>query len=141
MVVATATARLQSRFSVPCCRAPGRNERPAPRHVCFFLLFDADADSPARSLASKHSCAEQSPTEVPRGVIIGYPGNERIVAGVARFARAIITVHGAWLSDSGSTKQRGANAIACATEPAAHLSAVNVAQEISEGFHFHHKLR
>jgi succinyl-diaminopimelate desuccinylase len=53
------------------------------------------------------------PTGAPRrpdGVIIGYPGLDRIVTGSRGYLRARITVHGI-AAHSGATRQRGLNAI------------------------------
>jgi len=99
-------------------------------HGSLLLLFDADEHT-GGFLGIKTFL--RGTANVPRGVFIGYPGNERIVAGSRGFARAIITVHGR-AAHSGSTKHRGANAIVCGTELVTQLSAVKLDHEITDDF-------
>lgn len=63
------------------------------------------------------------PEPRPDGVIIGYPGMERIVTGGRGFLRARLTVHGV-AAHSGATRRRGLNAITRATALARALEAV-----------------
>ncbi|MBA4175291.1 MAG: peptidase dimerization protein [Leptothrix sp. (in: Bacteria)] len=53
---------------------------------------------------------EGGPPPRPDGVIIGYPGMERIVTGGRGFLRARLAVHGV-AAHSGASRQRGVNAI------------------------------
>lgn len=48
--------------------------------------------------------------EVPAGVMIGYPGNDRLVIGARGFLRARLSIHGSG-AHSGSSRNRGVNAI------------------------------
>ena len=51
----------------------------------------------------------------PDGVLIGYPGMDRIVNGCRGFLRSVLTIHGV-AAHSGSSRQRGVNAISRAFE-------------------------
>lgn len=59
----------------------------------------------------------------PDGVLIGYPGPERIVTGGRGFLRATLTVHGVG-AHPGSASRRGVNAIERALDLAAALRAL-----------------
>lgn len=58
----------------------------------------------------------------PRGVYIGYPGNERIVVGGRGFLRAVLTVRGE-AAHSGAGRRRGINAVARAARLVGELGA------------------
>jgi len=49
-------------------------------------------------------------TNLPAGVMIGYPGNDRLVVGARGFLRARLSIHGVG-AHSGSSHNRGINAI------------------------------
>jgi succinyl-diaminopimelate desuccinylase len=61
----------------------------------------------------------------PRGVFIGYPGNDRIVVGSRGFLRGVITVHGV-AAHSGSSHRTGINAVLRASMLVGQLSALRL---------------
>ena len=65
---------------------------------------------------------EGGPAPRPDGVVIGYPGMDRIVTGGRGFLRARLVVHGI-AAHAGATRRRGLNAITRATALARALDA------------------
>ncbi|MGO4394385.1 M20 family metallopeptidase [Variovorax sp. M-6] len=88
------------------------------------VLFDLDEHSGrfggARAFFDQPF--DDGPAPRPDGVIIGYPGMQRIVTGGRGFLRARLAVHGI-AAHSGATRQRGLNAITRATALARALEA------------------
>lgn len=66
---------------------------------------------------------EGGPAPRPDGVLIGYPGMDRIVTGGRGFLRARLVVHGI-AAHAGATRRRGLNAITRATALARALDAM-----------------
>ena len=81
------------------------------------VLFDCDEHS--GRFGGAHAFFDQAHDgrEPPRpdGVLIGYPGIDRIVNGCRGFLRSVLTIHGV-AAHSGSSRQRGVNAISRAFE-------------------------
>ena len=61
----------------------------------------------------------------PDGVLIGYPGIDRIVNGCRGFLRSVATIHGV-AAHSGSSRQRGVNAISRAFELGRRLESLTL---------------
>ena len=81
------------------------------------VLFDCDEHS--GRFGGAHAFFDrphdgQAPPR-PDGVLIGYPGIDRIVNGCRGFLRSVLTIHGV-AAHSGSSRQRGVNAISRAFE-------------------------
>ena len=74
--------------------------------VCF--VFDADEHTGHFAGIRRYMAAHS--VETLAGVMIGYPGNERLVTGARGFLRAHLTVHGR-CAHSGSSSNHGVNAI------------------------------
>lgn len=72
------------------------------------LLFDLEEHT--GTFAGARRYFESDLTLRPDGVLIGYPGIDRIVVGSRGFLRARVTVHGV-AAHSGGTTQRGLNAV------------------------------
>ena len=100
-------------------------------HGSVIILFDADEHT--GGFLGIKTYLHGSGIELPRGVFIGYPGNDRIITGSRGFARAVIAVHGR-AAHSGSTKNRGVNAITCATQVVEQFNAVNLENESAADF-------
>ena len=75
-------------------------------NVCF--VFDAEEHS--GSFAGIHSFMAARSDAPLAGVMIGYPGNDRLVTGARGFLRARLGLHGVG-AHSGSSGNRGVNAI------------------------------
>jgi succinyl-diaminopimelate desuccinylase len=80
----------------------------------FFDNFaDHREDTPVNATATLDSAANRSAAHTgasrPDGVLIGYPGHDRIMAGARGFLRAKLVVHGI-AAHSGSGSSRGLNA-------------------------------
>lgn len=74
--------------------------------VCF--VFDADEHTGNFAGIRRYMAAHS--VETLAGVMIGYPGNTRLVTGARGFLRAHLTVHGI-CAHSGSSSNHGVNAI------------------------------
>jgi succinyl-diaminopimelate desuccinylase len=80
------------------------------------LVFLFDADEHSGSFGGIQRFVKVQRKWLPRdGVMIGYPGQDRIVIGCRGFFRATLTVHGL-AAHSGSSRHRGVNAITRANE-------------------------
>jgi succinyl-diaminopimelate desuccinylase len=98
----------------------------------MLFLFDADEHSGAfggiRRFVSEH------PELLPSGgVMIGYPGHERIIIGCRGFMRAALEVHGV-SAHSGSSSRRGVNAIGRAARLVRQLEAIDLAHDPHDAF-------
>lgn len=69
----------------------------------------------------------------PEGVFIGYPGNDRIIVGGRGFLRAKLVVRGK-SAHSGSSRERGANAVLRAAALAQQLAALALPPNSDSGF-------
>jgi succinyl-diaminopimelate desuccinylase len=89
------------------------------------VLFDCDEHSGrfggARAFFDRPLDGHGPPR--PDGVLIGYPGMDRIINGCRGFVRARLRVHGV-AAHSGATRQRGVNAVARAAELCQALQAL-----------------
>src|SRR5512134_197646 len=89
------------------------------------VLFDCDEHSGrfggARAFFDQPHGSAGPPR--PDGVLIGYPGMDRIVNGCRGFLRARVRVHGV-AAHSGSSRHRGINAVARAAELCTALQAL-----------------
>lgn len=74
------------------------------------LLLDLDEHTGGFGGARAFFEPAAGPAPRPDGVLIGYPGMERIVSGARGFLRARILVHGR-AAHAGSARRRGVNAI------------------------------
>lgn len=72
------------------------------------FLFDAEEHS--GSFAGIRRYMDLRRNEPPAGVMIGYPGNDRLAIGARGFLRARLTIHGVG-AHSGSSSHQGVNAI------------------------------
>ncbi len=86
------------------------------------LGFVFDAEEHTGSFAGIRRYMAQRSGEPLAGVMIGYPGNDRLITGARGFLRATVTVHGV-AAHSGSSSRRGVNAIARAGRLIAALAA------------------
>ncbi len=90
------------------------------------LVFLFDGDEHSGSFGGIQSFVNQHPQALPRdGVLIGYPGHDRIVIGCRGFFRAKLTVHGL-AAHSGSSSHRGVNAITRASELVRRIESLNL---------------
>ena len=91
------------------------------------VLFDCDEHSGrfggARAFFDQVHGEDGLPR--PDGVLIGYPGMDRIVNGCRGFLRSKLTVHGI-AAHSGSSRQRGINAISRAADLTRQLESLPV---------------
>lgn len=74
------------------------------------LCFVFDAEEHTGSFAGIRSYMAMRRSEPLAGVMIGYPGNDRLVTGARGFLRARLSIHG-MSAHSGSSGHRGVNAI------------------------------
>ena len=81
--------------------------RKLPERGTIYLLFDADEHT-GRFGGVKSFITRVSPA--PQAVVLGYPGNDKLVVGARGFYRARIHVFGK-AAHSGATTRRGINAI------------------------------
>jgi succinyl-diaminopimelate desuccinylase len=90
------------------------------------VLFDCDEHSGrfggARAFFDHPFDAGSGPPR-PDGVLIGYPGMDRIINGCRGFVRARLRVHGV-AAHSGSTQHRGVNAVSRAADLCQTLQAL-----------------
>ena len=86
------------------------------------LCFVFDAEEHSGSFAGIRSFMDTRSGEPLAGVMIGYPGNDRLVTGARGFLRARLTLHGIG-AHSGSSGNRGVNAIERAQRLLANLAA------------------
>lgn len=89
---------------------------PHAQQLAGKLCFVFDAEEHTGSFAGIRSFMAVRSHETFAGVMIGYPGNDRLVTGARGFLRARLTLHGVG-AHSGSSGNRGVNAI----ERAQHL--------------------
>lgn len=89
-------------------------------HGSLTLLFDADEHTGNFGGAKRYFAGPDAPTDVA-GVMIGYPGNDRIVTGGRGFLRAEVTLHGT-AGHTGSDRAVTHNAIEKASQLVAALS-------------------
>jgi succinyl-diaminopimelate desuccinylase len=91
------------------------------------VLFDCDEHSGQFGGAHAFFDHPHGDAGAPRpdGVLIGYPGMDRIVNGCRGFLRSKVTVHGV-AGHSGASRQRGINAISRAAELARRLESLAV---------------
>jgi succinyl-diaminopimelate desuccinylase len=75
---------------------------------CLSFVFDADEHSGGFAGIRRYMATRRDPTLT--GVMIGYPGNERLVTGGRGFSRARLIIYGIG-AHSGSSSNRGVNAI------------------------------
>jgi succinyl-diaminopimelate desuccinylase len=87
----------------------------------IYLLFDSDEHT-GRFGGVRSFVERVSPA--PHGVVLGYPGNEKLVVGARGFYRVRISVFGK-AAHSGATTRRGVNAIEKLAEM---ISAIRSAQ-------------
>jgi succinyl-diaminopimelate desuccinylase len=91
------------------------------------VLFDLDEHS--GQFGGAHAFFDHAHGDAgaprPDGVVIGYPGMDRIVNGCRGFLRSRITVHGI-AAHSGASRQRGVNAIVRAIDLGRRLEALPV---------------
>ncbi|NML14705.1 M20 family metallopeptidase [Azohydromonas caseinilytica] len=102
-----------------------RRERFAGR---LGLLLDLDEHSGGFGGARRFFDA---PARRPDGVLIGYPGCERIVVGARGFLRARVTVAGI-AAHSGGSSQRGVNAVVRAARLVGELEALELARDSAD---------
>jgi succinyl-diaminopimelate desuccinylase len=96
------------------------------------LLFDLEEHTGA--FAGVQRFMTTLPAEAkPRGVYIGYPGNDRIVVGSRGFERAIVTVYGR-AAHSGSSRHHGCNAVERAAALVGELAALSLPSADTPGF-------
>jgi succinyl-diaminopimelate desuccinylase len=90
------------------------------------VLFDCDEHSGrfggARAFFDRPLNEGEGPPR-PDGVVIGYPGMDAIITGCRGFLRARVRVHGV-AAHSGSTQERGVNAVTRAAELCLALQAL-----------------
>lgn len=91
------------------------------------VLFDCDEHSGRFGGAHAFFDRPHEGREPPRpdGVLIGYPGIDRIVNGCRGFLRSVLTIHGV-AAHSGSSRQRGVNAISRAFELGRRLESLTL---------------
>jgi succinyl-diaminopimelate desuccinylase len=99
----------------------------AQRRATFAgkLILLLDLDEHTGGFAGVRTYFDQPALPRPAGVYIGYPGNDRIIVGGRGFTRARITVHGT-AAHSGSSRERGNNAVLRAAALAHELAALPV---------------
>lgn len=95
---------------------------PRAQQLAGSLCFVFDAEEHTGSFAGIRSYMAARGSEPLAGVMIGYPGNERLVTGARGFLRARLFVHGIG-AHSGSSGNRGSNAIDRACALLEHLAA------------------
>ncbi len=83
--------------------------------LCGKLGFVFDAEEHSGSFAGIRRYLETCMHETINGVMIGYPGNQRVVVGARGFLRACLHLHGR-AAHSGSSGADGINAIERARE-------------------------
>jgi len=91
------------------------------------VLFDCDEHSGRFGGAHAFFDRPHEGRKPPRpdGVLIGYPGIDRIVNGCRGFLRSVLTIHGV-AAHSGSSRQRGVNAISRAFELGRRLESLTL---------------
>jgi succinyl-diaminopimelate desuccinylase len=87
------------------------------------LGFVFDAEEHTGSFAGIRRYMAERGREPLTGVMIGYPGNDRLITGARGFLRSTISVHGV-AAHSGSSVNRGVNAIVRASQLIAQLASV-----------------
>ena len=83
---------------------------PGAGRLAGSLCFVFDAEEHTGSFAGIRSYMTTRRSEPLAGVMIGYPGDDRLVTGARGFLRARIAIHGVG-AHSGSSSNRGINAI------------------------------
>lgn len=87
------------------------------------LGFVFDAEEHTGNFAGIRRYMAERDGEPLAGVMVGYPGNDRLITGARGFLRGTIRVHGV-AAHSGSSGNRGVNAIARAGQLIAQLMAI-----------------
>ncbi|WP_206199415.1 M20 family metallopeptidase [Parasulfuritortus cantonensis] len=87
------------------------------------VAFLFDADEHTGGFAGLYAYLERFGAPAPAGVMIGYPGHDRLVTGARGFLRAGIVVHGV-AAHSGASSRTGVNAIARAAALLERLAGV-----------------
>jgi succinyl-diaminopimelate desuccinylase len=101
-------------------------------HGTLGFLFDADEHSGAFAGVKRY--VELRVKRAPiAGVMIGYPGFERVVAGSRGYFRAVLRVHGE-AAHSGATHSLGVNAIERGAQLVTALSAIELDAPVSAEF-------
>lgn len=102
--------------------------------LCGSLVFLFDGDEHSGAFGGIQRFVQAQPQSLPRGgVMIGYPGQDRIVIGCRGFFRARLTVHGL-AAHSGSSSHRGVNAIRRATELVRRIESLDLPARDDSGF-------
>lgn len=96
--------------------------RPMAERLAGSLGFVFDAEEHTGSFAGIHRYMAVRRGKPLAGVMIGYPGNDRLVTGARGFLRARLTIHGIG-AHSGSSGNRGVNAIERARDLLERLAA------------------
>jgi succinyl-diaminopimelate desuccinylase len=97
----------------------------------LIVLFDLDEHTGRFGGIRRYFDRASRPR--PRGALIGYPGNERIVIGCRGFLRAIVTVRGEG-AHSGAVRHRGVNAVSRAARLVEVLAAIELPAAGGDGF-------
>jgi succinyl-diaminopimelate desuccinylase len=99
-------------------------EEPHRLRGTMSFLFDAEEHSGA--FGGIRRFIDARPEAMPRGgVMIGYPGDERIIIGCRGFLRVKLTVHGI-AAHSGSSSRPGVNAIGRAARLVQQLESIDL---------------
>lgn len=97
------------------------------------MLFLFDADEHSGQFGGIRRLVETRRRRLPSGVMIGYPGDDKIVVGCRGFFRAVVTVHGLG-AHSGSLRHRGINAISRAAELVNRIEALELPTSTDPAF-------
>lgn len=96
-------------------------------------MLSLDADEHTGDFGGIRQVIDHEAASTIAGVMLGYPGFDRIGIGGRGFERAEVTVHGE-SAHSGSSSPRGSNAIAIAARFVEHLSRVDLPKPTSSDF-------
>lgn len=91
------------------CQVAAELVRQRPRRGTLAFVFDVDEHSGAFG-GVQHWWDVRGRALAPAGAMLGYPGQDKIVAGCRGFHRATVTVRGV-AAHSGSSRRPGVNAI------------------------------
>ncbi|MEO6422727.1 MAG: M20 family metallopeptidase [Candidatus Nitrotoga sp.] len=95
---------------------------PQAQQLAGKLCFVFDADEHTGRFTGIRKYMDMRSSKLLAGVMIGYPGNDRLVTGARGFLRARLIVHGIG-AHSGASRTRGVNAIERASVLLERLSA------------------
>ena len=98
---------------------------PTAKWLAGKLCFVFDAEEHTGSFAGIRSYMNDRGSEPLAGVMIGYPGNDRLVTGARGFLRARLSIHGMG-AHSGSSGTLGVNAIERTRILLEHLNTVPI---------------